>query len=304
MNGKKAIEVHDLHKSYGKVQALRGVNFEVREGELFGFLGPNGAGKTTTIRCMLDMIRPHSGSIRILGIDPQKDSRRVHALVGYLPGELNMEANLRVKSAIRYYSELRGNHVDPRYIAQLAERLKLDLETPIKNLSKGNKQKVGLVQALMHKPRLLLMDEPTSGLDPLMQQEVYRLLREAKKSGTTIFFSSHIINEVENLADRVAIINQGVIVEEADPGNLVKMEVRQMQIRFKGLVDASCLDEVPGVTLVSHGNGSLATVRVEGDLDRLVKALGEYPISDISLQRQSLEEVFLSYYKTAKEEVN
>ena len=303
MNGKKAIEVHDLHKSYGKVQALRGVNFEVREGELFGFLGPNGAGKTTTIRCMLDMIRPHSGSIRILGIDPQKDSRRVHALVGYLPGELNMEANLRVKSAIRYYSELRGNHVDPRYIAQLAERLKLDLETPIKNLSKGNKQKVGLVQALMHKPRLLLMDEPTSGLDPLMQQEVYRLLREAKKSGTTIFFSSHIINEVENLADRVAIINQGVIVEEANPGNLVKMEVRQMQIRFKGLVDASCLDEVPGVTLVSHGNGSLATVRVEGDLDRLVKALGEYPISDISLQRQSLEEVFLSYYKTAKEEV-
>ena len=155
----------------------------------------------------------------------------------------------------------------------------------------------------MHKPRLLLMDEPTSGLDPLMQQEVYRLLREAKKSGTTIFFSSHIINEVENLADRVAIINQGVIVEEADPGNLVKMEVRQMQIRFKGPVDASCLDEVPGVTLVSHGNGSLATVRVEGDLDRLVKALGEYPISDISLQRQSLEEVFLSYYKTAKEEV-
>lgn len=304
MNGKKAIEVHDLHKSYGKVQALRGVNFEVREGELFGFLGPNGAGKTTTIRCMLDMIRPHSGSIRILGIDPQKDSRRVHALVGYLPGELNMEANLRVKSAIRYYSELRGNHVDPRYIAQLAERLKLDLETPIKNLSKGNKQKVGLVQALMHKPRLLLMDEPTSGLDPLMQQEVYRLLREAKKSGTTIFFSSHIINEVENLADRVAIINQGVIVEEANPGNLVKMEVRQMQIRFKGPVDASCLDEVPGVTLVSHGNGSLATVRVEGDLDRLVKALGEYPISDISLQRQSLEEVFLSYYKTAKEEVN
>ena len=142
MNGKKAIEVHDLHKSYGKVQALRGVNFEVREGELFGFLGPNGAGKTTTIRCMLDMIRPHSGSIRILGIDPQKDSRRVHALVGYLPGELNMEANLRVKSAIRYYSELRGNHVDPRYIAQLAERLKLDLDRSRTCLKEINKRSV------------------------------------------------------------------------------------------------------------------------------------------------------------------
>lgn len=299
-----AIEVHDLYKTYGKVQALRGVNFKVREGELFGFLGPNGAGKTTTIRCMLDMIRPQSGSIRVLGIDPQKNPHDVHAMVGYLPGELNMEANLRVKTALRYYSELRGNHVEAEYVVQLAERLNLDLDTPIKNLSKGNKQKVGLVQALMHKPRLLLMDEPTSGLDPLMQQEVYRLLREAKNSGTTIFFSSHIINEVESLADRVAIINQGVIVEEADPGKLVRMEVRQMRIRFKDQVDASCLDEIPGVSLLSQGNRSSVTVRVEGDLDPLVKALGQYSVSDISLQRQSLEEVFLAYYKEQTLEVN
>ena len=304
MNGKNAIEVHELHKSYGKVQALRGVNFEVMEGELFGFLGPNGAGKTTTIRCMLDMIRPQSGSIRVFGMDPQVNSRDVHAMVGYLPGELNMEANLRVKNALRYYSELRGNDVDTQYVVQLADRLNLDLDTPIKNLSKGNKQKVGLVQALMHKPRLLLMDEPTSGLDPLMQQEVYRLLREAKKTGTTIFFSSHIINEVESLADRVAIINQGVIIEEADPGKLVKMEVRQMQIRFKDRVDASCLDEIPGVSIISQNNGFSATVRVEGDLDQLVKVLGQYSVSDISLQRQSLEEVFLAYYKQQTVEVN
>ena len=304
MNRINAIEVHDLHKSYGKVAALRGVNIEVRGGELFGFLGPNGAGKTTTIRCILDMIRPQSGSIQIMGIDPQKNPREVHAMVGYLPGELNMEANLPVKSALRYFSELRGDHVEVDYMHQLAERLELNLEMPIKNLSKGNKQKVGLVQALMHKPRLLLMDEPTSGLDPLMQQEVYRLLKEAKTAGTTIFFSSHIINEVESLADRVAIINQGVIIEEAEPGKLVKMEVRQMQIRFKDKVDASCLDKVAGVSLLSQGNGAMATVRVEGDLDNLVKALGEFPVSDITLQRQSLEEVFLAYYRTESKEAN
>jgi len=304
MKGNNAIEVHNLYKSYGKVAALRGVNIEVREGELFGFLGPNGAGKTTTIRCILDMIRPQSGSIQVMGIDPQKNPREVHAMVGYLPGELNMEANLRVKSALRYFSDLRRDHVEVDYMHQLAERLELNLDMPIKNLSKGNKQKVGLVQALMHRPRLLLMDEPTSGLDPLMQQEVYRLLKEAKTAGTTIFFSSHIINEVESLADRVAIINQGVIIEEAEPGKLVKMEVRQMQIRFKDRVDASCLDEVPGVALLSRGNGDMATVRVEGDLDNLVKALGEYPVSDITLQRQSLEEVFLAYYKTESKEAN
>lgn len=304
MNSTEAIEIIDLHKSYGKVKALRGVNVVVERGELFGFLGPNGAGKTTTIRCMLDMIRPQSGTIRLLGIDPQKNPKAVQAQVGYLPGELNIEPNLRVRSALRYFIDLRGNSVEWDYARQLAQRLELDLAVPIKNLSKGNKQKVGLVQALMHRPKLLLMDEPTSGLDPLMQQEVYRLLREAKSDGATIFFSSHIINEVEHLADRIAIINQGVIVEEAEPGKLVKMEVRRMQIRFKEPVDASLLEQVDGVTLLSKGNGTLVNLRVEGDLDGIIKVLGKYPVSDIDLQRQSLEEAFLAYYKTGLEEAN
>lgn len=304
MSNTYAIEIRDLHKSYGKVEALRGVNIDVRRGELFGFLGPNGAGKTTTIRCMLDMIRPQSGLIRVLGIDPQKNPKAVHAQVGYLPGELNIEANMRVKSALRYFTELRGNNVEWDYAHQLAQRLDLDLEMPFKNLSKGNKQKVGLVQALMHKPQLLLMDEPTSGLDPLMQQEVYRLLREAKTEGATIFFSSHIINEVESLADRVAIISQGVIIEEAEPGKLVKMEVRRMQVRFKERVDPGRLVQVEGVTLLSNNNGRMVTLRVEGDLDGVIKALGEYPVSDIDLQRQSLEEAFLAYYQTGHKESN
>jgi ABC-2 type transport system ATP-binding protein len=303
MSNTNAIEIRDLHKSYGKIEALRGVNLEVKQGELFGFLGPNGAGKTTTIRCILDMIRPQAGMIQVYGVNPQKNPVTVHKLVGYLPGEHNVEANLKVKSALRYFAELRGNHVEWDYVRKLAQRLGLDLDMQIKNLSKGNKQKVGLVQALMHKPKLLLMDEPTSGLDPLMQQEVYRMLREAKAEGVTIFFSSHIINEVESLADRVAIISQGVIVEEAEPGNLIKMEVRRMQIRFKRSVDASRLTQVEGVTLLSQNSGTMVTLRVEGDLERLIKALGDYPVSDIDLQRQSLEEAFLAYYETSQKEV-
>ena len=227
----------------------------------------------------------------------------MQAQVGYLPGELNLEANLRVKNALRYFTELRGNNVERDSMLQIARRLELDLEMPIKNLSKGNKQKVGLVQALMHRPKLLLLDEPTSGLDPLMQQEVYHLLKEAKNEGTTIFFSSHIINEVESLADRVAIIRKRVIVEEAKPGTLVNIEVRQAQIRFKNVVDTSDLAQVDGVTLVSQDGGSLVTLRVEGELDNLIKALSNYPVSDMNLERQSLEEAFLAYYEsTGKEE--
>jgi ABC-2 type transport system ATP-binding protein len=302
MNDTNVIEIRGLQKYYGKVHALRGVNLEVKGGELIGFLGPNGSGKTTTIRCMLDMIRPQEGTIRIFGIDPQKNSKEVHARVGYLPGELNMEANLKVERVLRYFTELRGNSVDWDYVQQLAERLDLDLGKQIKNLSKGNKQKVGLVQALMHRPKLLLLDEPTSGLDPLMQQEVYHLLKEAKAEGATIFFSSHIINEVESLADRVAIIRQGVIIEEAKPGTLVNIEVRRAHIRFKNIVDTSGLARVDGVTLLSQDGGSMVTLRVEGELDNLIKALGKYPVSDMNLERQSLEEAFLAYYESTETE--
>jgi len=177
MSDQVAIKTQGLAKAYGKVQALRGVDLEVRRGEIFGFLGPNGAGKTTTIRCLLDLIRPQAGTIRVLGLDPQVDPVAVRARTGYLPGELSMEANSKVETALRYLNDLRGNKSDWAYVRQLAAGLELDLTMQIKNLSKGNKQKVGLVQALMSRPELLLLDEPTSGLDPLMQQVVYRLLK-------------------------------------------------------------------------------------------------------------------------------
>ena len=301
MNDNLALMTRDLVKFYGRVQALRGVDLDVRRGEIFGFLGPNGAGKTTTIRCMLDLIRPQGGTIRVMGLDPQEEPVKVRAQVGYLPGELSLKENLTAREALRYYGRLRGNKVDWDFVSELTERLELDVTRPIKNLSSGNKQKVGVIQALMARPPLLLLDEPTSGLDPLMQQEVYRLLREAQDNGATVFFSSHIISEVEALAERVAIIRQGVIVEEADPDQLMAMAMRRLHVRFRERVDPGPLTELDGVSLVSTSREEI-TLQVEGEMEELIKKLGAYPVIDLETEHPSLEEIFLAYYKG--EEVN
>jgi ABC-2 type transport system ATP-binding protein len=297
MTDTTAIKIEGLKKSYGQVQALRGVELEVQRGEILGFLGPNGAGKTTTIRCLLDLIRADAGTMRILGLNPATQSVAVRARVGYLPGELNLEANLEVEDALRYLDHLRGRRSDWSFVRRLAKRLELDLAMPIKNLSKGNKQKVGVVQALMARPELLLLDEPTSGLDPLMQQEVYRLLHEAQSDGATVFFSSHIISEVEAIAERVAIIREGVIAEEATPGRLVHMSLRRIRLRFKEAIDPDPLTRVEGVRLLSRDDGTGITLQVEGEVDGLIKALAAFPVSDIQTENPSLEEVFMSYYE-------
>jgi ABC-2 type transport system ATP-binding protein len=299
-----AIMTQGLCKSYGSIRALRGINLEVRRGEIFGFLGPNGAGKTTTIRCLLDLIRPNGGTARVLGIDPQADPVAVRTRTGYLPGELNLEGNLKVEGVFRYFRDLRSNRIDWGFVRQLAQRLDLDLSMPVKNLSKGNKQKVGVVQALMARPEVLLMDEPTSGLDPLMQQEVYRLLREAQAEGATVFFSSHIISEVEALAERVAIIREGLIAEEAEPGKLVSMAMRRVRLRFKEPVDPGALTSVGGVSLLSQRNGLDLSLQVEGEMDGLIKALAAYPVIDFQTEHSSLEEVFLAYYEGGDKEEN
>jgi ABC-2 type transport system ATP-binding protein len=302
MSEKIALMTRGLTKSYGKVRALRGVDLEVQHGEIFGFLGPNGAGKTTTIRCLLDLIRPNGGTVRVLGFDPQADPVAVRARSGYLPGELSMEDNLKVEGQLHYYNDLRGNKADWGFVKQLAQRLDLDLTMPIRNLSKGNKQKVGVVQALMHRPELLVLDEPTAGLDPLMQQEVYRLLREAQANGATVFFSSHIISEVETLAERVAIIREGVIVEEAEPSQLVSMAMRRVWVRFKQAIDPKLLTEVEGITLLSQSNGLRVHLQVEGEMDSLIKVLAAFPVSDFEIERPSLEEIFLAYYEAGDKE--
>ena len=299
-----ALVTRGLHKSYGKVRALRGVDLVVRRGEIFGYLGPNGAGKTTTIRCLLDLIRPDEGFLQVLGLDPQADPVAVQAKTGYLPGELQLYPNMTVEEVLRYFNRLRGNSVDWDYTRQLSARLQLDLKPAVKNLSHGNKQKIGIVQALMHRPDLLLLDEPTLGLDPLMQQEVLRLLAEAQAWGATVFFSSHILSEVQAAAERVAIIRKGVIVEVAETSSLINRALSRARVRFRDAVDASSLVEVPGVTVLTQDDGTNVLLQVEGEMDGLIKALAAFPVSSFETERPSLEEIFLAYYEADGKEVD
>ncbi len=299
MDTQSAFLTRSLTKAYGRVLALRGVDLEVRPGEIFGFLGPNGSGKTTTIRCALDLIRPTGGSIRVLGLDPQVDPVAVRARVGYLPGELRLDDNLTAERVLRYFNRLRGGKADWSYVRRLAERLNLDLQTPIKNFSKGNKQKVGVVQALMHRPELLLLDEPTSGLDPLMQREVLRLVAEARNDGATVFFSSHVLSEVEDIAERVAILRRGQVVQIAETATLLRLAVRRVRVRFKQPTDPTPLNGVPGVKLLKQDDGASCWLQVEGEMEGLIKALAGLPVSDFETERPSLEEIFLAYYDAA-----
>ena len=291
-----AIQAQGLIKNYGRVPALRGVELSVRQGEIFGFLGPNGAGKTTTIRCLLDLIRPNGGSLQVLGIDPQKDPVAVRQRTGYLPGELRLDDSFTVETALRYFNSLRSGKADWKYVRSLAERIDLDLKMRVKNLSKGNKQKVGVVLALMHRPELLLLDEPTAGLDPLVQQEVLGLVAGAQADGATIFFSSHILSEVQQIAERVGIIRQGVVVEVAETETLINRSLRRVYLRFRQPVEIEKLTAIPGVTVLSQGDGLSLALQVEGEMDALIKALAAYPVLDFDTERPTLEEIFLAYY--------
>lgn len=291
-----AISTRGLIKSYGSIQALRGVDLEVHRGEIFGFLGPNGSGKTTTIRCLLDLIRPDGGTLSVLGRDPQHDSLAVRAHAGYLPGELRVDDSFSVEGALKFFSRLRGKAVDWTHARALADRFALDLALPIKNLSKGNKQKVGIVQALMARPELLMLDEPTSGLDPLMQREVLKAIRAAQAEGATVFFSSHVLSEVEAIADRVGIIRRGEVVEVAETQALIKRAVRRVMVRFKHPIDPGDLTRLPGVQFVDRADGASYLLHVTGDMDALIKTLAALPVSELDTERPSLEEIFLSYY--------
>jgi ABC-2 type transport system ATP-binding protein len=304
-----AIHTQKLMKSYGSVRALRGLDLEVRQGEIFGYLGPNGSGKTTTIRCLLDLIRPNGGTVRVLGIDPQADPVAVRARVGYLPGELHFDENMTVEGALRYLNSLRadkhagGHMADWDYVRHLCEHIDLSLKLAIKNLSKGNKQKVGVVQALMHRPELLLLDEPTFGLDPLVQQEVLRLVKEARQEGATVFFSSHILSEVQEIADRVGIIRQGVVVEVAETASLINRALHRARIRFKQPVDGNALANVPGVKVLSMDDGQAITLQIEGEMDQLIKTLAGFEVIEFETERPSLEEIFLAYYEADRNHI-
>ena len=230
------IELDHLTKSYGERRGVVELTFSVEAGEVFGFLGPNGAGKTTTIRTLLDHIRPTSGSARVFGLDPHTDVVEVHRRTGYLPGEFGLYEGFTAIEYLAFFSALRAG-VDGGAVRTLAERLSLDLETPIRELSHGNRQKVGLAQALMHRPELVILDEPTQGLDPLVQHQFHQLLNEAREEGRTVFLSSHVMSEVERICDRVAIIREGRLVAIEDIGDLRARGLRTLEVRLAEPVD-------------------------------------------------------------------
>ncbi len=288
------IRTSDLTKYYGKARGVIDLNLEVQPGEVFGYLGPNGAGKTTTIRLLLDFIRPSSGHAEVLGRDSHRDSIAIRRRTGYVPGDLVLYENMTGRDLLRYFANLRGG-VDPKRVTALAERLDLDLHRPIKALSKGNKQKVGLVQAFMHAPELLILDEPTSGLDPLVQQEFYRLLREVKAAGTTVFLSSHVMSEVEHVCDRVGIIRDGKLVLVDEVGRLKANAVRRIEIEFMRPVPADVFTRLPNVSDVSVDNGFVRCT-VSGPIDALIKTAAQFEVNTITSHEPDLEEIFLSYY--------
>ena len=297
------IKLENVHKYYGKVHALRGLNLEIERGEVFGFLGPNGAGKTTTIRCMLDFIRPNHGNIQVLGFDPQKSPQAVKALVGYLPGDLTLEGDFTARKFLRHLRKMRGNHRNWDDLIELAERLDLALDQKIETLSQGNRQKVGLLQSFISKVPLMMLDEPTLGLDPLMQQEVLNIIREEADRGTTIFFSSHILPEVQKIADRVGIIRKGVLVEIAQTDDLINRALNQATVQFMEEVPESSFEHLANIKVLRMNDDHHAyTFEVAGEMDGLIKTLAKYPVRDLAIHRPSLEEVFMKYYKDEAQE--
>jgi ABC-2 type transport system ATP-binding protein len=289
------VEAEGLTKYYGPHRGLEDLTLSVQPGEVFGYLGPNGAGKTTTIRLMLDFIRPSRGSIRVLGAAPRGPagvaSRR---RIGYLPGELSFDGHDSAADLLRFLADARGG-VAHRTIVDLAERFELDLRRRLPEMSRGNKQKVGLVQAFMHEPELLVLDEPTSGLDPLMQQEFLELVRESRAAGQTIFMSSHVLAEVQHAADRVGIVRDGRLVAVERVESLGKRAKRHVEIHFNGPVPADDFQGLPGVTELQV-EGAILRCTMDGMLDPLIKAAARHTVADMISTEPDLEETFLSYY--------
>ena len=293
--GSDVIRAAGLTKFYGKQRGIIDLDIGVRAGEVVGYLGPNGAGKTTTIRLLLDFIQPSRGSIQVFGLDPHTSGVEIRRRVGYLPGELETYESLTARDLMLFFANLRGG-VDWTYATRLAERLDLDTSRPIRTLSKGNKQKVGIVQAFMHRPELLILDELTSGLDPLVQQEVYRLILEVKAEGRTIFLSSHVLAEVERVADRVAIVREGRLIVEEEVSALKARALRELEMQFAAPVDADVFRRIPGVRDV-QSEGGVIRCRLEGSVDPLIKVAARYELLNITSHEPDLEDIFLAYYQ-------
>ncbi|MGI8829741.1 MAG: ABC transporter ATP-binding protein [Candidatus Limnocylindria bacterium] len=288
------IHTERLTKSYGAHRGIADLDLDVEEGEIFGFLGPNGAGKTTTMRVLLDLIRPTSGRAEVFGIETTADPVAIHRRIGYLPGEFDLYDRLTGAQTIEYFANLRGG-VDAGYVAELIERLDLDPSRRFKEYSKGNKQKVGLIVALQHRPDLLILDEPTSGLDPLVQQTFFGMVREARSEGRSVFLSSHIIDEVDRTCDRVAIIREGRLVQVDSIEAIRRLAFHHVELMFAAPVASDIFSSIDGVSDV-EAVGSTIRMRVAGPIGSVLAAAAPLGILDVVSREPNLEDVFLAQY--------
>jgi beta-exotoxin I transport system ATP-binding protein len=295
-DGTAAIACKALSKRYKgtDVYALKDLDLEIRPGEVYGFLGPNGAGKSTTIRTLMNFIQPTSGSAAILGMDIVGDSVKIKRSVGYLSSDMSMYAKMTGHQFLDYMSELQPG-TGSEYRRELAERFKPELDKRLGDLSRGNKQKVGIVQAFMHKPDVLIMDEPSSGLDPLMQEAFYDLVKESAARGATVFMSSHIMSEVQRVCDRVGIIREGKLVVERDIREMVKEAAHTFDITFAGKPPVSKLKSVQGVTVSRHDDHAVR-VHIHGELSPLLAELGKSDVTRLDARQLDLEEMFMRFY--------
>jgi len=288
------IETKGLSVYYGRHRGILDVDLRVEKGEVFGFLGPNGSGKTTTQRVLMDIIRPTAGEASMFGKDCQKESVAARERVGYLPGELSLYDNMKASQFFKMYFSLQKSNTDPKYWQMLADRLELDTSRKIRELSRGNKQKVGVVAAFMNKPDLLILDEPTTGLDPLVQQTVMEQVQEANQAGATVFFSSHILSEVEIVCDRVGIIRDGQLVTTERVQDLTTQQFKRVRFEFATMPPANAFTQ-GGVTETARDEHGV-TLEISENLGKVMETAVRFGITDIETIPVNLEEIFLTYY--------
>jgi ABC-2 type transport system ATP-binding protein len=295
-----AITTLGLTKDYGGGRGLFDLDLEVGEGEVFGYLGPNGAGKSTTIRLLMGFIHATRGSASILGLDSMRESVEVKRLVGYMPGELPQFGGLRGRDIAGHFGELRGG-VDRARVKEITERLDLDLGLKYRQYSTGNKRKLGILLAFMHRPKVLILDEPSSGLDPLNQQEFFKLVQEAKAAGATVFLSSHVLSEVEHVCQRVGIIRRGKLVKVARLEELHEIHVRRVEVEFAGDAQAQLFTALPGVENVESDHHRVSFT-VRGSFEPVADVLAGHHVVNLASHEPTLEEIFLTYYEDPPEE--
>lgn len=299
-----AIRTTELSKRYGSHTALHGLDLTIEPGTVFGLIGPNGAGKTTTLRILLDIIRPTGGTARVLGEDPRSAGPTLRRRIGFVPGELRLEGRVKGRALLNHFADISGP-VAPGAIDGLAERLGLDLTRQVRHLSKGNKQKLGLVQAFMHSPELLVLDEPTSGLDPLVQREFMAMVREARDNGQTVLLSSHVLSEIQQTADVVAVLSQGRVVAEGAVESLRLAGIRRVRAGLAGTTEDAVraalgkLTHVREVDVRTVGEVVRVTATVNGDIDAVVKEIARHRVVDLAVEEPDLEESVLSLYGSA-----